>query len=138
MAAFFSLDSVKIKYVFGSPKINFSGNNDVFIAKLNNSGGLIWNTFLGGSGNDLVKSELLSQIIILSVGGLLTGLLQLKIIKSLSKRSIRWIIISTLAWGISWAGFLLGGVILGLITGLAMLRLLEVSVQDEPGKVGKE
>jgi len=92
----------------------------------------------GGSGNDLVKSELLSQIIILSVGGLLTGLLQLKIIKSLSKRSIRWIIISTLAWGISWAGFLLGGVILGLITGLAMLRLLEVSVQDEPGKVGKE
>lgn len=90
----------------------------------------------GGSGNDLFKSELLSQIIILSVGGLLTGLLQIKIIKSLSKRSFRWIIINTLAWGISWTGFFLGGVILGLITGLAMLRLLGLSVQDEPDKIG--
>ncbi|MFA6598142.1 MAG: hypothetical protein WCS69_10495 [Ignavibacteriaceae bacterium] len=89
-----------------------------------------------GSENSLIKSEFLGQIIVLSIGGLLTGLFQLKIIKALSKRSIRWIIISTLAWGISWAGFFLGGVILGLIIGLAMLRLLELSVQEEPVKVG--
>jgi len=91
----------------------------------------------GGSENGLIKSELLGQIFTLCIGGLLTGLLQIKIIKSLSKRSIWWIIISTLAWGISWAGLFLGGVILGLIIWFTILRLLEISVQDELDKVGQ-
>ena len=91
---------------------------------------------LGGSDTGLIKSELLGQIITLGIGGLLTGLLQIKIIKSLSKRSIWWISISTFAWGISWVGYFLGGVILGLLTGITILRLLEFPMQAELDKVG--
>jgi len=38
---------------WGSPLRSFSGyKDDAFAAKLNSSGGLTWNTFLGGSGSD--------------------------------------------------------------------------------------
>jgi hypothetical protein len=37
---------------WGSPLNAFSGGNDAFLAKLDGSGALIWNTFLGGSGSD--------------------------------------------------------------------------------------
>ena len=38
---------------WGSPVRAFTaGDNDAFAAKLNSSGALNWNTFLGGSGND--------------------------------------------------------------------------------------
>jgi len=38
---------------WGSPVRGFSGGvNDAFVAKLDSSGNLIWNTFLGGSGGD--------------------------------------------------------------------------------------
>ncbi|OQY81238.1 MAG: hypothetical protein B6D41_19980 [Chloroflexi bacterium UTCFX4] len=37
---------------WGSPARAFSGGNDAFAAKLDSSGALTWNTFLGGSGND--------------------------------------------------------------------------------------
>lgn len=37
---------------WGSPKRAYSKGNDVFVAKLNSSGKLIWNTFLGGNGDD--------------------------------------------------------------------------------------
>jgi hypothetical protein len=37
---------------WGAPVRAYSGSNDAFAAKLNSSGALIWNTFLGGSGND--------------------------------------------------------------------------------------
>jgi len=80
--------------------------------------------------NDLIISELLGQIITLFSGGLLTGLLQFRTLKPFSKRSNWWIIISPLAWAISWAGFFLGGVILGLITGFVLLRFLDISMLD--------
>jgi|GEM_PF-1702642 len=35
---------------WGTPVQAFSGNNDAFAVKLNSSGALTWNTFLGGSG----------------------------------------------------------------------------------------
>ncbi len=38
---------------WGSPVQGHQGNQDAFAARLNSSGGLIWNTFLGGSGNDV-------------------------------------------------------------------------------------
>jgi hypothetical protein len=41
---------------WGSPVRAFSGSQDAFAAKLNSSGGLAWNTFLGGSGNDRGQS----------------------------------------------------------------------------------
>ena len=37
---------------WGSPKRAFTANYDAFAVKLNSSGGLTWNTFLGGSGHD--------------------------------------------------------------------------------------
>ncbi|MDD5544887.1 MAG: SBBP repeat-containing protein, partial [Acidobacteriia bacterium] len=37
---------------WGSPVHPYSSGYDVFVAKLNSSGNLIWNTFLGGSGGD--------------------------------------------------------------------------------------
>lgn len=37
---------------WGAPVMPFAGNYDAFAAKLNNSGVLQWNTFLGGSGED--------------------------------------------------------------------------------------
>jgi hypothetical protein len=41
---------------WGSPIRPFAGIDDAFVAKLNNSGTLQWNTFLGGSGDDYGKS----------------------------------------------------------------------------------
>ena len=38
---------------WGSPVTPFSTASDAFVAKLGNNGGLIWNTFIGGAGNDL-------------------------------------------------------------------------------------
>src|SRR6266446_5413886 len=37
---------------WGSPVRAYSGGADSFVAKLDSSGNLIWNTFLGGNGND--------------------------------------------------------------------------------------
>ena len=37
---------------WGTPVQAYSGNTDAFAAQLNSSGSLVWNTFLGGSGND--------------------------------------------------------------------------------------
>ena len=37
---------------WGSPVRDYAGATDVFIAKLDSSGALVWNTFLGGAGND--------------------------------------------------------------------------------------
>jgi hypothetical protein len=37
---------------WGSPIRPYTSGNDAFVAKLDNSGGLIWNTFLGGGGAD--------------------------------------------------------------------------------------
>ena len=36
---------------WGSPILAFSGGTDAFVAKINSSGNLVWNTFLGGTGN---------------------------------------------------------------------------------------
>jgi hypothetical protein len=37
---------------WGSPVRAYTGGNDAFAAKLDSAGNLIWNTFLGGSGNE--------------------------------------------------------------------------------------
>lgn len=37
---------------WGNPKRAYSGNLDVFVAKVDSSGTLLWNTFLGGEGDD--------------------------------------------------------------------------------------
>jgi hypothetical protein len=37
---------------WGSPLITYTNNIDTFVAKLNSSGSLLWNAFLGGNGDD--------------------------------------------------------------------------------------
>lgn len=37
---------------WGAPLRPFAGGEDAFVVKLNSSGGIVWQTFLGGSGND--------------------------------------------------------------------------------------
>ena len=37
---------------WGSPERAYTANTDAFAAKLDPSGNLLWNTFLGGSGSD--------------------------------------------------------------------------------------
>ncbi|MFH1195423.1 MAG: hypothetical protein V1720_06900 [bacterium] len=73
----------------------------------------------------ITEIEIIDQAILFFFCGLLTGILQYNVLKTFSNKSIWWIIISGLAWGISWFGLFLGGAILGLITGVALLYLLE-------------
>ena len=80
---------------------------------------------LGGREISISEIEIIDQAILFFFCGLLTGLLQYKVLKSFSNKSAWWIIISGLAWGVSWFGLFLGGAILGLITGIALLYLLE-------------
>jgi len=46
---------------WGSPINAHAGNSDAFVAKLNSSGVLQWNTFLGGSNNDYGESITLDE-----------------------------------------------------------------------------
>jgi hypothetical protein len=41
---------------WGSPLNGYIGNSDGFVAKLNNSGVLQWNTFMGGAGSDFART----------------------------------------------------------------------------------
>jgi hypothetical protein len=49
---------------WGSPVRAYTSGNgfDIFIAKLDSSGSLVWNTFLGGSGNDLGQGIALDDV----------------------------------------------------------------------------
>ena len=71
------------------------------------------------------------------IGGLITGLLQFRLVTSISKRGAWWIVISTLAWEVAWLAcintgvigiFFAGGILLGLVTGIALLWLLRFPV----------
>lgn len=90
-----------------------------------------------------LKNDILDQLITGVICGLLIGLLQINVVKSLSKKGIWWIVISPLAWGISWLSreiadvvgfFIIGGVVLGAITGIAILWLLQFPVQGDIDK----
>ncbi len=41
---------------WGMPVSSHAGNNDAYVAKLNDSGTLLWNTFLGSSANEVIQS----------------------------------------------------------------------------------
>ncbi|MCC6298448.1 MAG: hypothetical protein IT314_04065 [Anaerolineales bacterium] len=46
---------------WGNPIVHFSEDEDVFLAKLDANGKLSWNTFLGGSGNDLAAGIVIGK-----------------------------------------------------------------------------
>ena len=88
------------------------------------------------TGNDIsiTEIEIIDAAIVFFIGGLLTGLLQYNLFKSLTPKFIWWITISAFAWGLGWFGLMLGGLIHGLITGIAVLRLFELPVQVDLDK----
>lgn len=80
-----------------------------------------------------LNNENVSIILSSCIGGLLTGLLQMPILKSVTKYAVWWIPISTFCWGIAMfpgifiEGFILviGGVILAALSGYSIMQLLK-------------
>ena len=67
----------------------------------------------------------------LFIGGLITGILQFKMLKPFTQKYAFWIIASALAWATVLFGGPFGGVILGLITGIFLSRFIEFSNQED-------
>lgn len=100
---------------------------------------VIWFEMLGHE-SGLIENEILNRVLIGALGGMLVGLLQIIILKPLSNKALWWIVINILAWGIS-SGLtgigpvngmlfsLLGGVVLGAITGVGILWLLKFPLE---------
>ncbi len=76
--------------------------------------------------------EFLGRLIFGIIVGLVIGLLQMQFLKSYFKKAAWWIVASTVGWGICWLassvtmplailGMLVGGVLLGLITGYGII-----------------
>lgn len=87
---------------------------------------------LAGIGIDIDSSDLLGQAAFYFIGGLLAGLLQYNIFRSLTTKCMWWIIISPFVWGISVFGiYILSGVIQGLISGMAFLRLFDFPIRGD-------
>ena len=92
---------------------------------------------------DLPGVQLLSRTIIGIIGGLFSGLLKLRLLKPYSTKEGWWILASSIGWGICWlasslagplvalVGFVIGGILLGVITGACLLLILKFPVQEE-------
>lgn len=84
----------------------------------------------------------LGSLLVVTVGGLMTGLLQLPNMRLHSRKSGWWVLASTVGWGLSWlavdlvlgVGLVLGGAILGAVSGGAMVWLLQrpPSTEQDP------
>ena len=78
-------------------------------------------------------------------GGCLSGLLQMRLLKPHSPRAAWWILASSIGWGSCWflvvlsihvpqillIGFIMSGILLGVITGPAILWILIQPIQEE-------
>lgn len=94
-----------------------------------------------GNESGLIESEFLGRLILGVLGGLLTGLLQLKLLIPHSKKALWWIAINIVAWGLCFLLtasdspltmllLLFGGVLLGAITGIGILWLLKIPTEE--------
>jgi hypothetical protein len=71
------------------------------------------------------------------VGGLLSGLLQIGLLRSHFTRAGWWVLASALGWGICWVGILfnpcfggiMGPILLGVVTGVGVLWMARLPVQ---------
>lgn len=78
-----------------------------------------------------LNNENLNVFIVGCIGGFLTGLLQMPVFKSISKYSGWWVAISSIGWGISMLStVMVGGVILGVLTGFSVLWLLKFPLEE--------
>ena len=81
----------------------------------------------------------LGKVLIVAVGGLITGLLQLRNMRRHSRRSGWWVLASIVGWGLGWlamdlgfaVGLLIGGALLGVVTGGAIVWLLKSPASTE-------
>ena len=92
---------------------------------------------------DSTNVESLGRIAIGLIGGLLSGLLQVRVLRNHYAKACWWMLVSAAGWGLCWlvcsigppwvavTGFLSGGIILGLVTGLGLLWIQENSLQRE-------
>lgn len=78
----------------------------------------------------VLQGEILSRTLIGLACGLLAGLLQMNSLKPYTSNMWLWVVASMAAWGAAFflsslfaAGFLLGGIVLGLISGCAVIWL---------------
>lgn len=82
---------------------------------------------------ELLKNENLSLVLVGCIGGLLTGVLQMPVLKTVTKNSIWWIPTCAVCWGaalfpgIFISGFILvvGGLIMGLLSYLTIKFILK-------------
>jgi hypothetical protein len=80
-----------------------------------------------------LDNENVSLIVVSCFAGLFTGLLQFSMLKPISKHASRWIIISLICWFLTMLPalfiegfiFVIGGVILGILTGYSFLWFLK-------------
>ena len=87
----------------------------------------------------LVPGALPSLVLIVAVGGLITGLMQFRNMRRHSRRSGWWVLASLVGSGLGWLamdlgfpfGLLIGGVPLGMVTGGAMVWLLHSPLSTE-------
>lgn len=91
-------------------------------------------------GIQLPDRELLSRIGIGIIGGLLSGLLQVRLLRTYYARAAWWILASSAGWGLCWLattigvpliGLIVGGIILGLVTGFCLLWIQKFPLQRE-------
>jgi hypothetical protein len=75
---------------------------------------------------------------IFALAGLISGILQFRLLRAYYKKRFYWIVSSTLGWGLlilsTYLGlfaFLLGAILYGAITGIVFYRIMESKTQNE-------
>ena len=92
---------------------------------------------------DLPASAILGRVIVGIIGGLLSGLLQMRLLKPHFARAGWWILASSMGWGMCWLassipgpsiallGLIMGGGLLGAVTGVGLLWMASPPMQKQ-------
>ena len=75
--------------------------------------------------------EIIDQAIALLGGGLITGLLQFKILQPITNKYRYWIIVCPVSWGVGWIGIIFSGLLFGIISGIFLIRLIDFSIHED-------
>jgi hypothetical protein len=78
-------------------------------------------------------------VLLAAVGGAFTGVLQAPTLRPYTPLAQWWVLASIIAWGLAWlisallgeGGFLLGGIILGAVSGSLLIWILKFSSDDK-------
>lgn len=80
--------------------------------------------------------RLFAWMLIIGTGGLITGLLQMRILRRFTTKASWWLPASIVSWGLAWlsmnlvgmTGYLVGGPVLGAVSGGLLLWILKAPV----------